>query len=57
MIRFLFLLPVTLCLIWFVYLRIRGYSLSQGKQGFIYILVSSTTIAIFYSVMLWLTQR
>ncbi|GAC24963.1 hypothetical protein GMES_2669 [Paraglaciecola mesophila KMM 241] len=55
MLRLLFLLPLILCLLWFAYLRLRGFSLRQGKQGFIYILVFSAIIAAFYTLMLWLT--
>jgi len=53
--RLLFLLPLVLSLLWFVYLRLRGFSIRQGKQGFIYILAFSAIIAAFYTIMLWLT--
>ncbi|WP_198674989.1 hypothetical protein [Aliidiomarina taiwanensis] len=56
MIRMLFLIPLLLCLIWIFYLQSRGYSLRQGKQGFVYILIFSSVIAAFYSLMWWLTN-
>jgi len=55
LIKLLFLLPLGLCLIWFFYLRIRGYGLLEGKQGFIYILIFSVIITVFYTLMMWLT--
>ncbi|GGD66510.1 hypothetical protein [Lacimicrobium alkaliphilum] len=56
MLRLLFLIPAVLCLLWYLYLRNQGYSLAQGKQGFIYILLFSAVIGAFYALMLWLTH-
>jgi len=56
MIRFLFLIPFLLCLLWTIYLQMNGYSLRQGKQGYLYILIVSAVIAAFYTLMLWLTR-
>jgi hypothetical protein len=56
LIKFLFLLPLILCILWFAYLNIRGYSLGQGRKGFGYILVFSSVVAVFYMVMMWLTR-
>ncbi|AWL12681.1 hypothetical protein HMF8227_02228 [Saliniradius amylolyticus] len=56
MIRLLFLIPVVLCFIWFLYLRHNGYSFEQGKKGYLYILIVSAVIAAFYSFMLWVTH-
>nr|WP_100643288.1 hypothetical protein [Alteromonas facilis] len=56
MIRLLFLVPVLLCLVWVVYLKSQGYSVRQGKQGFKYILIFSTGLAIAYTVLLFITQ-
>ena len=55
MIRFLFLIPLVLCLLWGGYLHYRGYSWRDGKQGFLYILVLSAIIAAFFSVVSVLT--
>ena len=56
MIKLLFTLPLALCFLWFLYLKHNGYTLRQGKQGFLYILVISAVIALFYTMMLWLTH-
>lgn len=56
LIRFLFLIPLLLCLGWFVYLKQNGYTLEQGKKGFIYILVISSAIAAFYGILIPLTH-
>lgn len=56
MLKFIILIPLVLCLVWFGFLKARGYSLEQGKQGFLYILVLSSVIAVFYTVMLFLTH-
>ncbi|WP_417684302.1 hypothetical protein [Pseudidiomarina gelatinasegens] len=57
MTRFLFLIPLILSVIWFVYLRLNGWSMRQGLKGFIYIAVFSVFIAVAYTVLLWLTGR
>ncbi|WP_198677148.1 hypothetical protein [Aliidiomarina iranensis] len=56
MIRFLFLIPLLLCVIWTLYLQMRGFRIRDGKQGYIYIIVVSAVIAAFYTIMLWLTN-
>ncbi|AGH45906.1 succinyl-diaminopimelate desuccinylase [Paraglaciecola psychrophila 170] len=56
MIKFLVLIPVVLFLIWFMYLKKKGYSLGDGKQGFIYIFTFCAVIAVFYSSLLWITE-
>ena len=55
MIRLLFVLPLVLCLAWMLYLKANNYSLKQGKQGFIYILIFSAVIAAVYTVLMYLT--
>ncbi|MBY6064730.1 hypothetical protein CWI80_07625 [Pseudidiomarina sediminum] len=57
MIRFLFLIPLLLGLLWWVYLMTNGWTLKQGRKGFLYILIFSVVIAVFYGVLLWLTGR
>lgn len=56
MIKFLFLLPLALCAIWYLYLKQFGYSLESGKQGFKYILIFSTVIAVFFIFVQWLSH-
>ena len=43
-------------MLWFLYLRYNGYTVSQGKQGFMYILGFSVVVAAFYTLLLWLTH-
>ncbi|MEQ3638512.1 MAG: hypothetical protein ABNH03_02040 [Alteromonas sp.] len=56
MIKIIVLIPLILSLLWFGYLQANKYSLEQGKQGFLYILVLSGVIALFYTVMIFLTH-
>lgn len=56
MVRLLFLIPLLLCFAWAFYLNTRGFSMRQGKQGFVFILVISGVIATFYTLMWWLTN-
>lgn len=55
MIRLLFLIPLVLCLLWLIFLVGNGHRVRDGKQGFIYILVISSVIAAFYTLMWWIT--
>ena len=57
MIRFIFIIPLVLSLLWIVYLKMHGWTLKQGQKGFIYSAIISTVIALFYTVMMWLTGR
>lgn len=57
MIRFLFLVPLVLGLIWWLYLQANGFTLKQGRKGFVYILIVSVFIALIYTLLLWLTGR
>lgn len=56
MLKIIVLVPLILSLLWIGYLKTNGYTLSQGKQGFTYILVLSSVIALFYTLMLFLTH-
>nr|WP_100656380.1 hypothetical protein [Alteromonas flava] len=56
MLRLLFLVPLILCVAWTMYLKSKGYTLQQGKQGFKYILVFSAAIAVAYTALLFITQ-
>ncbi len=57
MIRLLFLIPLILSVVWILYLKSRGYTLKQGKQGFLYIFIFSAVIAVFYTLMMLVTQH
>jgi len=56
-IKIIVLIPLLLSLLWFAYLKANKWTLAQGKQGFIYILVLSAVIAAFYTLMMFLTHR
>lgn len=57
MIRYFFIIPLLLSLIWLLYLRANGWSIKQGYKGFVYIAVVSAVIAAFYTAMMFLTGR
>ena len=57
MIRFLFLIPLLLSLGWLLYLQLNGYTVKQGLKGFVYIAIFSAVIAVFYTLLMWLTGR
>lgn len=56
MLKIFVLIPILLSLLWLGYLKANHYSVAQGKQGFMYILVLSAVIAAFYTLMLFLTH-
>ena len=56
MIRYLFLIPLMLCILWTIYLQANGYRIRDGKQGYLYIIIISSVIAAFYTLMLWVTN-
>ena len=56
MLKIIVLIPLLLSVLWVGYLKVSGYSLAQGKQGFTYIFVVSLIIALFYTAMLYLTH-
>lgn len=51
MIRFFFLLPLLLCVLWWLYLRQNGWTIEQGKKGFFYIIGLTSVVIAFYGVM------
>ena len=56
MLKIIVLLPLVLSLIWVGYLKINQYSLADGKQGFKYIFIFSSVIALFFTFMYFVTQ-
>ena len=56
MIRLLFMIPLVLCLAWILYLKANNFTLKQGKQGFIYILIFSAVIEAVYTALMYLTS-
>mgnify|MGYP003724279429 FL=1 len=57
MIRYFFLIPLLLSLLWLLYLKTNGWTIKQGYKGFVYIAVISAVIAAFYTAMMFLTGR
>lgn len=57
MFKIIVLIPLIMSLLWFAYLKLNGYSLADGKQGFKYILIISSVIAVFFTLMYWITQH
>ncbi|MDB2374116.1 hypothetical protein [Psychrosphaera haliotis] len=51
MIKFFFIIPLLLSLIWWQYLRINNWSIEQGKRGFFYIIAFSVALAAFFGLM------
>jgi hypothetical protein len=56
MITKIFLLPIILCILWALYLKNKGWTLKQGKQGFKLILGIGAALGIFFTLMLWLVS-
>ena len=56
MFRVLFLLPILLRIAWFWFLRSNQVPLKQGKQGFIYILIFSSFVLGFFTLMIQVTK-
>lgn len=46
MLKFLFLLPVILSLIWIAYLKTNNHSINDGSKGFLYIAILSSFVMI-----------
>jgi len=57
MIRYFFLIPLLLSLLWLLYLKSNGWTIKQGYKGFVYIAVISAVIAAFYTAMMFITGR
>ncbi|TMO05295.1 hypothetical protein CWB60_13525 [Pseudoalteromonas sp. S327] len=56
MFRVLFLLPILLCFLWFLFLRHYGVPIKQGKKGFLYILAFSAFILGFFVLIMQFTH-
>ncbi len=57
MIRYFFLIPLLLSLLWLLYLKTNGWTIKQGYKGFVYFAVISAVIAAFYTAMMFITGR
>jgi len=56
MIKLFTLLPLLLCLLWWMYLRQNNWTIEQGKKGFYYIIGLSAVIGLFYILMYFLNH-
>ncbi len=56
MIRFLFLLPLIMCFVWWLYLYGKGYSWKDGIKVFKQILIFNTVIISFFILMIYVTD-
>jgi hypothetical protein len=56
MVKYIFIFPLTLCAIWYVYLQVNNYSFEQGRKGYVYIAVVSFVITVFFA-FIWLITR
>ncbi|MCF2862412.1 MULTISPECIES: hypothetical protein [Pseudoalteromonas] len=56
MLRLLFILPILLCLLWWLFLHYNRIPLKQGRKGFVYIVAFSTLVLGFFTLMLFVTN-
>ena len=56
MVKHVFILPLFLSFIWFLYLQINNYTFEQGRKGYVYIALFSAVIVSFYAFV-WLVTR
>lgn len=56
MVRLLFLLPILMCLGWYLFLRHYRIPLQQGKKGFVYIAAFNLILALILWLLLFLTN-
>ena len=56
MIKFLFLLPIIMCLVWWKYLDSKGFSIKDGIKGFTYIVIVNMVIISFFVIMIFITH-
>ncbi len=52
----MFLIPLVLSLLWWVFLRVNGLSIRQGAKGFYLIIGLSAFFIGFFSLMIYLTR-
>ncbi len=57
LIRFFFVLPILMCLIWWWYLKQHNYTLKQGLKGFGYIFAFNAILIGFFALMIYITRE
>jgi hypothetical protein len=55
MVKLLFLVPLLMCFIWYLYLQQNNWTITQGKKGFIYIISFNVAIALVLTILLFAT--
>ncbi len=56
MVKLLFLVPLLMCFIWYLYLQQNNWTITQGKKGFIYIISFNLVIALVLTILLFATR-
>lgn len=56
MIKYIFILPLALCFIWYLYLQFNNYTFEQGRKGYFYIAGFSAVVVSFFAIV-WLITR
>lgn len=56
MIRLFVLMPIVMCVIWWWYLNMKGYTAKDGLKGYLYIFAFNAVIAAFFFVLMILTR-
>ena len=56
MIKLLFVIPLLMCVIWYLYLQQNNWTLAQGKKGFLYIISFNLVIALVLTILVFATR-
>lgn len=56
MIRFFIILPLLMCAFWWAYLRMKGFGIKDGAQGFKYIIAFNAIIISFFVILILVTD-
>ena len=57
MFKLLYLMPLIMAGLWMWYLKANGWTIRQGKKGFLYILIFNLSIAGMLTIIIQLTQH
>lgn len=57
MVKLLFIMPLLMCLIWYLYLQQNNWTLLQGRKGFIYIISFNLVIALVLTLLVFITRQ
>ncbi|MDX1536722.1 MAG: hypothetical protein R3187_03315 [Arsukibacterium sp.] len=56
MVKLLFIIPLLMCVIWYLYLQQNNWTLAQGKKGFLYIISFNLVIALVLTLLVFATR-